>query len=48
MDANKVVICIVIGLILWLWEWRPSLAKLNDVGRCIFLIAFAVWLGLFH
>ena len=39
---------VVVGLILWLVPWPPSAAKLSEVGRWTFLIAFSVWLGLFH
>lgn len=45
---NGVVLIWVLGLVLWLTPWPPKLTVLHEPGRWIFLIAFSVWLGLFH
>lgn len=38
----------IMGLLLWLVPWPKEAARLSEVGKWVFLIGFAVWLGLFH
>lgn len=48
MAFSHVAIYVVLGLVLWLVPFTGNAARLNEVGRWMFLIAFSVWLGLFH
>lgn len=48
MVFDRVTVCMIIGLLLWLIPWPPQATTLHEVGKWVFVIAFAVWLGLFH
>lgn len=48
IGIGPVVLIWLVGLVLWLVPWPPAAAKLSKVWEWVFLIAFSVWLGLFH
>lgn len=45
MEIGIVALFVLIGLGLWLSPFAGWATRLNDVGKWVFIIAFAKWLG---
>ena len=45
MTLTLVFVLWILGLVLWLVPFTGQAARLNEVGKWVFILAFAKWLG---